>query len=285
MRAVRGGGGDNEAWGVSDRAATVAYVLPLAGLVAVVASRADAGLFRLLTREDSLLEWLQVVCFLAAAVFGAALAARLWRERARWPALAYVAFAAACVFIAGEEIAWGQRIFGIETPEALERVNEQGEVTLHNVEGVLVFFNAGMLLVGLAGTVLPWLAPRVEALRERPWRLFVPPRFLTTAFFVMFAYKAIRFTVLDESRYTIVKIGEWAELCVAAGLAAMAWFIWRCDGRDQPASTGSTLRASHAGSEARPGDRPSVPPTSVAHHESPTTSSTPSDDDTPSAPR
>lgn len=37
----------------------------------------------------------------------------------------------------GEEISWGQRIFGVRTPEALRAVNVQGEINLHN----LVVFN------------------------------------------------------------------------------------------------------------------------------------------------
>lgn len=36
-------------------------------------------------------------------------------------------------FGAGEEISWGQRIFNIQTPEALSEVNEQNEITVHNL--------------------------------------------------------------------------------------------------------------------------------------------------------
>jgi hypothetical protein len=35
---------------------------------------------------------------------------------------------------AGEEINWGQRIFGFKTPEALNKVNVQGEFSIHNIE-------------------------------------------------------------------------------------------------------------------------------------------------------
>lgn len=34
---------------------------------------------------------------------------------------------------AGEEVSWGQRIFGWETPEALEKLNAQGETNIHNL--------------------------------------------------------------------------------------------------------------------------------------------------------
>jgi hypothetical protein len=36
-------------------------------------------------------------------------------------------------FGAGEEISWGQRIFGLKTPEPLAQVNKQDELNLHNL--------------------------------------------------------------------------------------------------------------------------------------------------------
>lgn len=37
------------------------------------------------------------------------------------------------LFCAGEEISWGQRIFGIETPEFMEKENAQKEFNFHNL--------------------------------------------------------------------------------------------------------------------------------------------------------
>ncbi|MDP1713491.1 MAG: hypothetical protein Q8L41_01990 [Anaerolineales bacterium] len=36
-------------------------------------------------------------------------------------------------FGAGEEISWGQRIFNVETPESINTINDQGEITVHNL--------------------------------------------------------------------------------------------------------------------------------------------------------
>ncbi|WP_299656590.1 hypothetical protein [uncultured Jannaschia sp.] len=53
------------------------------------------------------------------------------------------------LFIAGEEISWGQRIIGIDTPEVVRQINKQGELTIHNI-GPLQKLNfhvaAGILL-------------------------------------------------------------------------------------------------------------------------------------------
>ena len=39
----------------------------------------------------------------------------------------------ACVYIAGEEISWGQHLLGWETPEPLQAINDQRETNLHNI--------------------------------------------------------------------------------------------------------------------------------------------------------
>ncbi len=54
----------------------------------------------------------------------------------------------------GEEISWGQRILEFDTPEALQSVNVQNEVNLHNSFGYLAdhIFIAGVIIYG---TIIP----------------------------------------------------------------------------------------------------------------------------------
>ena len=47
--------------------------------------------------------------------------------------LIYLGLAFLFFFGAGEEISWGQRIFGFETPKSLTQVNKQDELNLHNL--------------------------------------------------------------------------------------------------------------------------------------------------------
>jgi hypothetical protein len=47
--------------------------------------------------------------------------------------LVYLGLAALFFFGAGEEISWGQRILGFQTPEPLTEVNRQEEFNLHNL--------------------------------------------------------------------------------------------------------------------------------------------------------
>jgi hypothetical protein len=47
--------------------------------------------------------------------------------------LIYLGLALLFFFGAGEEISWGQRMFGFKTPEPLAQVNKQDELNLHNL--------------------------------------------------------------------------------------------------------------------------------------------------------
>ena len=54
-----------------------------------------------------------------------------------WPSLmkqlVYLGLAVLFLFGAGEEISWGQRILGFQTPEPLSEVNRQEEFNIHNL--------------------------------------------------------------------------------------------------------------------------------------------------------
>jgi len=98
-----------------------------------------------LALEDGLIENLGAVAFFVGATFflAAFLHSRgagndfyvLRTDRNLFLLLLAVAF----FFAAGEEISWGQRLFGWETPASLARLNEQNETTIHN----LAFFQHG----------------------------------------------------------------------------------------------------------------------------------------------
>ena len=60
------------------------------------------------------------------------------------------------VFVAGEEISWGQRIFSFDTPDFMEDVNEQQEFGLHNLRYIHLYKD-GLFAIGIFvwGVILP----------------------------------------------------------------------------------------------------------------------------------
>lgn len=88
---------------------------------------------RWLQGEDRGVEWLTFAGFAGASIT-AFYTLRFHRHMTRF-ARFYLFMTALFFFVcAGEEISWGQRVFGYETPEEVLEVNEQGEFNLHNLQ-------------------------------------------------------------------------------------------------------------------------------------------------------
>jgi hypothetical protein len=103
----------------------------------------DAATVTELTREDGPVEYLGMMCWFGAAVvcflayFKSERGVRIagWATRRNW---FFILLGILFVFAGGEEISWGQRIFGFDTPEAWRELNLQSEFNVHN----LPIFNA-----------------------------------------------------------------------------------------------------------------------------------------------
>ena len=94
---------------------------------------ADPWTFHELTREDGWAENLTAVCFLLA---GLLLFVTALVERRFFRCCVYILGGMAMVFAAGEEISWGQRIFGFATPDFLMHLNDQKEFNVHNIHNM-----------------------------------------------------------------------------------------------------------------------------------------------------
>lgn len=87
----------------------------------------DGDTVQRITQEDNLFEWITVLFFLGSSI----LSLVLFIKTRNW---FFIIFCLAFFFAAGEEISWGQRLIGFETPEKLREKNIQNEFTLHNLK-------------------------------------------------------------------------------------------------------------------------------------------------------
>lgn len=82
---------------------------------------------RIIGGEDGVIEYLSFISFFIASIFFF-----LTFRRNRF---AFVFFLSLIMFIAsGEELSWGQRIIGFDSPEYMQENNVQNEVNFHNLE-------------------------------------------------------------------------------------------------------------------------------------------------------
>lgn len=95
--------------------------------------------------EDKFGENMTSVFYFAAGILMLiAVGRNLKAGRTTWPrAILPILMAAFFIFVGGEEISWGQRIFGFATPETIQQKNVQDELTLHNLS---IFDRGGAVL-------------------------------------------------------------------------------------------------------------------------------------------
>ena len=178
-----------------------------AGLLAWVLARTDADAYYRWIQEDEVVEWATVGFLLVAAIAYGLCAA----GRAGWGRTAPVLLTLFCVFVAGEEISWGQRVLGLQPPEIFLEHNDQQELNLHNTlpkdlrKSVLPLLLATFALsaaLRCVGGPFPRIATALG---------FVPPR---TPLALGFAF-ATGFYLAYPIRFA----GEWVELILESGLA------------------------------------------------------------------
>ena len=144
---------------------------------------ADHSTFQALSREDHLVENLTVVWFLLAGLllFVTALAERSFFRRC-----VYILGGMAVVFAAGEEISWGQRIFGFATPDYLMSINDQKEFTVHNI------VNKSFEIVWLNSTLILCMATSAAFFcrKDRLFGIPLPSIPLMLGFLIILSYES-----------------------------------------------------------------------------------------------
>jgi hypothetical protein len=215
----------------SKRAVAALAVAPVAvwavvALLAIWSPRA----FYLLVAEDRWFEWLQVAGF-AVAAGGFLVAALRLRGRDTVGAVGAGLAAALFVVVVGEELSWGQRLFGLSVP-AVERINDQGDISLHNVGTGLTLSQLGILGVAMAGVLLPVLTRLVARRRPRSMlATFRPPPFLAVWFATAAAFTLARLLLLPHPAPRVAKLSEVAEMTVAVAAAVTAVALARSAAR------------------------------------------------------
>lgn len=198
-------------------------------LIGMEGARTDA-----LLREDGPVETLGAAGLLVAGLLFLAAAKRA-REGRTGRAPAFLLLALLFVAGAGEEISWGQRIFGWQTPESVAQVNVQQETNLHNLVHLQGTLDAGrlfnlftfgfVLALPLALALLPSWRHRLQG-----W-VPMPPLVLSVPFIVnQLASKAAE--PLVAPYYTgsfdlVQSITELKETNLSLLFVAVAVALWR----------------------------------------------------------
>jgi hypothetical protein len=97
---------------------------------------------------------------------------------AHWLTPWFLMVTAACVYIAGEELSWGQQFFHWATPESLQDINDQNETNIHNISSWFDQKPRILLAVWvmIGGVILPlWRKWKGIIYNDRDWRYWFWP--------------------------------------------------------------------------------------------------------------
>jgi len=129
-------------------------------------------LFRIIMKEDSIMEYSTAFFYLIASIFGAFLAVRFLKQKKYLVGISYIILSLGMFFVFGEEISWGQRIFDIPTFGYFRGHNMQNENTIHNLS--ISSFRFFMHLIGYYGS-FSWI---LLLLGIKKFRFILNPYFI-----------------------------------------------------------------------------------------------------------
>ncbi len=126
----------------------------------------------------------------AAAIVFASILPLLIRKRARGLAIMVGAITLVLLFMAGEELSWGQRIFSFATPEKVKNLNAQNEFNLHDM-ATQTFQNAWYFAGWALLVAAPFFREAITRFLAKSKRfsrlvLFVPPEYFALIFAAAF---------------------------------------------------------------------------------------------------
>jgi len=115
----------------------------------------------------------------------------------------------------GDEVAWGQRFFNLQTPEAIAEINRQKELTFHNIYAVEWMVQWLYILIGLFGGLL-WIVKK-PMVKIWPYFRWIAPSYYLAGFFLLAGGYNLYPFVLNQN--VIPEWSEVAELFLYIGLS------------------------------------------------------------------
>lgn len=141
------------------------------------------------------------------------------------------AIALGAIYIAGEEISWGQWFLNWNTPDFWQSINDQGETNLHNISGWFDQAPRAVLIIGIvvSGIIFPWFILNRPNLVMRRFDILYPPlSVLPLAIAVLVSDLLLHVDVSPiEGELSLLRPGEIQELYIFWFLLAYTWALWQ----------------------------------------------------------
>lgn len=194
-------------------------------MVLLLTTDATRGFAMRMSRENSVIELVTAGLMLAGGVFGLRLSCRAKAQReTRWVWGFFLLFSLGMLLVGMEELAWGQKLFGFDTPAGLRELNEQQEFTLHNLPGIHGHGDVMRVAFGLGGLLGVWLV------RWARYEKIAVPVQLTPWFLLILSIDVPRmwfdYCMIENRLATLLhRLDEFNEMLIAM---AGCLYVWLC---------------------------------------------------------
>lgn len=175
-------------------------------IVAMIKGKQSYEAFKEIVKEDGLAEYLTAFFLLMGAIIFMFKLPKAISEKSGKRIFFSVMVILMFIFGAGEEISWGQRLFGIETGEYFMENNYQKETNLHNLEiggvdlNILIFSQLMFIVLIFYFVFLALLAWKFKGIQKLVLDFGVPiPRLHHTIVLLVSNYMVTTISLVKES--------------------------------------------------------------------------------------
>lgn len=191
---------------------------------AYITSLFPFDIFIKLSHEDKLIENTQVVVLLLALWWASKSIKLFFKKGYSLHAIIFLIICLGLLFIAGDEISWGQRIFHLATPQTIGVYNTQDEITVHNLKPLHNLVNFGYMIIGLYGAAAWTLLLFFPKLQKKKLALFIPPWYCAVYYYVGFFYNFLG--RINPQQFLNVW-SESAELLLYSGMMFTTFMVYK----------------------------------------------------------
>jgi hypothetical protein len=163
-------------------------------------------------REDHIFEYIQFFAFLLSSIILGVISYRLLKQKSLFTFAITIILSLGLLFVAVEEISWGQRVLDIPTDGIFLEKNVQQETNIHNLEPIHWLIRYAYLIIGFIGA-FGWIARQIEF--KNNFVQFIQqflPRWFTLTYFLL-----LLINLFNTEAYTAPQDFEYIELLLSMG--------------------------------------------------------------------
>ncbi|OEK08594.1 hypothetical protein A8C32_03855 [Flavivirga aquatica] len=214
-----------EKYGITKNTVKIIVITPvvitaLMMVVLLIPSTSKMGFW--LLDENKPIEILTFIVFILAGFYGLNLSIKLFKFKKLFPALLYFIFSFCLIFLAMEEIAWGQWFFHFETPDSWKEINLRNETTIHNIDGIQGNTEILRLIYGVSGLIGIWFY-RFYKFKDVYVPIILLPWFIVIIFHGSIDFYADIVSVGNRADLILQESSELIELLIAISSFIYLW--------------------------------------------------------------